>query len=295
MNQNFEENVSYFVEESFIKEKRNYRNTINDHIKEGLEFEYSFKKIEVAIYKKLDGVKFNPVYKDLVYLLEKIKENYGPEKFNKAINSEDFQEELIIQNLTVDEFINIHKEYQAEFEVLKFHHQNREIFKRYFMIKYNNELKDKINYYDLNLYQGGRKNDSLVIKEVERLHLILDPPSKSKNYKLEKFGIELTTKDVAVFMILFKTYYKLNISSYVEFVALSRLIFDDLHFNIKDSEAKLGTSIKRYIKCEGLLAGDFNFDTTQKKILEILSDINLKDFKKYIKKVDNDKFESLIK
>jgi len=70
MNQNFEENVSYFVEESFIKEKRNYRNTINDHIKEGLEFEYSFKKIEVAIYKKLDGVKFNPVYKDLVYLFK---------------------------------------------------------------------------------------------------------------------------------------------------------------------------------------------------------------------------------
>jgi hypothetical protein len=293
--QNIEKVLNEFVEVSFIKKKQNYRNIIKDHIKDGFEFENSYTKIETAIYKKLDDVKFNPVYNNLIYLLNKIKKGYAIDKFNKAIRSEEFQVELKKQNKTLDEFISIHKEYQAEFEVLKFHHQNREIFKKYFMIKYNPKLKDKIDYYDLNLYRGGRENNSLVIREIERLHLILDPPSKSKNYKLEKFGIELTTKDVAVFMILFKTYYKLNISSYVEFVALSRLIFDDLHFNIKDSEAKLGTSIKRYIKCEGLLAGDFNFDTTQKKILEILSDINLKDFKKYIKKVDNDKFESLIK
>ncbi|MCF6222896.1 MAG: hypothetical protein L3J34_04120 [Flavobacteriaceae bacterium] len=293
--QNFEENVNVFVEESFIIEKRNYSNIIKDHIKESFEYEISFNKIEAAIYKKLNDVKFNPVYKDLIYLLEKIKKDYGIDKFNKAIRSNEFQEELKAQNKTLDEFISIHKEYQAEFEVLKFHHQNREIFKNYFMIKYNPELKDKIDYYDLNLHRGGRENDSLANKEVERLHLILNPPSKNKGKKLEKYGLNLSTKDVAVFMILFKDYYNIKFNSYVEFTELSRLFFDDLHLNIKDNEVKLGTSIKRYIKGKELLAGDFNFDTSQKKILEILLDINLKDFKKYIKKVDLDKFKSLIK
>lgn len=294
MEQNFEENVNYFVEESFKKEKLNYRNIIKDHIKGGFEFEYSFKKIEAEIYKKLNDVKFNPVYNDLIYLVNKIKKDYGIDKFNKAINSDEFQEELKIKNTTVDQFVNIHKEYLAEFEVLKFHHQNREIFKRYFMIKYNPKLKDKIDYYDLNLYRGGRENDSLVIREVERLHLIFNSSSKNKDYKLEKYGIELTTKDIAVFMILFKAYYKLNFSSYVEFIALSRLIFDDLHFNFKDGDAKHGTSIKRYIKGEDLFAGKFNYLESINKILEILSEIDLKDFKKYVKITEIDKFKRLI-
>ena len=294
MEQNFKENVNYFIEESFIKEKQKYRNIIKDHIKEGFEFENSYHKIETAIYKKLDDVKFNPVYKDLVYLLNKIEKGYGVDKFNKAIRSEEFEEELKIQNKTVDEFISIHKEYQAEFEVLKFHHQNREIFKRYFMIKYNSKLKDKIDYYDLNLYRGGRENDSLVINEAERLHLILNPPSKSKNYKLEKYGTKLSTKDVAVFMILFKDYYKISFSSYVEFIELSRLFFDDLHFNFKAGDAKLGTSIKRYIRGEDLFAGKFDYEESKNRILKILSEIDLKGFEKYIKKTKINKFKSLI-
>ena len=295
MKQNFEENVNYFIEESFIKEKQKYRNIIKDHIKEGFEFENSYHKIETAIYKKLDDVKFNPVYKDLIYLLEKIKKGYAIDKFNKAIDSEEFQEELKIKYTTVDQFIHIHKEYQAEFEVLKFHHQNREIYKRYFMIKYNPKLKDKIDYYDLNLYRGGRENDSLVINEVERLHLILNPPSKNKNYKLEKFGIELTTKDIAVFMILFKDYYKINLTSYLYFFALSRLFFDDLHFNFKAGDTKLGTSIKRYIKGEDLFAGKFDYQDSKNKILGILSEIDLKDFKKYVEIIQINKFKRLIK
>lgn len=294
MEQNFEENVNYFIEVSFIKEKQNYRNIIKDHLKDGLEFENSYNKIETAIYKKLDDVKFNPIYNDLIYLLNKIKKGYAIDKFNKAIISEEFQEELNTQNKTLDEFISIHKEYQAEFEVLKFHHQNSEIFKLYFMIKYNPKLKDKIDYYDLNLYRGGRENDSLVIKEVERLHLILHPPSKSKNSKLEKYGTKLTTKDVAVFMILFKNYYKINFSSYVEFIELSRLFFDDLHINFKAGDAKLGTSIKRYIRGEDLFAGKFDYEESKNRILKILSEIDLKGFEKYVIITQIDKFKSLI-
>lgn len=294
MKQNFEKMINEFVEESFKKEKLNYRNIIKDHIKEGLKFEKSNNKIDIAIYKKLDDVKFNQVYKDLAYRLEKIQEDYGIDKFNKAIDSEEFQEELKIKNTTVDQFIHLHKEYLAEFEVLKFHHQNREIYKRYFMIKYNPKLKDKIDYYDLNLYRGGRENDSLVINEVERLHLILNPPSKNRNYKLEKYGTKLTTKDVAVFMILFKDYYKINFSSYVEFIELSRLFFDDLHFNFKDGDSKLGTSIKRYIRGEDLFAGKFDYEESKSEILKILSEIDLKSFEKYIKKTKINKFKSLI-
>jgi len=292
---NLEQKVKEFVEESFKKEKLNYRNIIKDHIKEGFKFEKSYNKIDIGINRKLDDAKFESVYKDLSNRLEKIQEDYGIDKFNKAITSEEFQEELKTKNTTEDQFINIHKEYLAEFEMLKFHHQNREIFKKYFMIKYNPKLKDKIDYYDLNLYPGGRENDSLVNTEVERLHLILYPPSKSKNYKLEKYGIELTTKDIAVFMILFKDYYKINLTSYVEFVALSRLIFDDLHFNFKAGDTKLGTSIKRYIKGEDLFAGKFDYQDSKNKILGILSEIDLKDFKKYVEIIQFNKFKRLIK
>lgn len=294
MEQNFEENIILFVEESFKKEKINYHNIIKDHIKEGYKYEKSYTKIEGDIYQKLNNKQFDSDYKDLANSLEKIKDDYAIDKFNKALYSEGFQEELKSKNKTLEEFIQLHKSHKKEFEVLVFHHQNREIFKRYFMIKYNNELKDKIDFYDLNLYRGGRENNSLVINEAERLYLILNPPSKNKNYKLEKIGIELTTKDIAVFMILFKAYYKLNISSYVEFVALSRLIFDDLHYNINSGDAKLGTSIKRYIKGEDLFLGKFNYNKSINKILEILSEIDLKDFKKYIKLTPINKFKSLI-
>ena len=112
---------------------------------------------------------------------------------------------------------------------------------------------------------------------------------------LEKYGIELTTKDIAVFMILFKDYYKINLTSYVEFVALSRLFFDDLHFNFKAGDTKLGTSIKRYIKGEDLFAGKFDYQDSKNKILGILSEIDLKDFKKYVEIIQINKFKRLIK
>ena len=87
MKLNLEKKVNEFIEESFIKEERNYRNIIKDHIKDGFEFENSYNKIEADIYKKLDDVKFNPVYNDFIYLLNKIKKGYGVDKFNKAIRS----------------------------------------------------------------------------------------------------------------------------------------------------------------------------------------------------------------
>jgi len=72
------------------------------------------------------------------------------------------------------------------------------------------------------------------------------------------------------------------------------LIFDDLHYNINASDAKHGTSIKRYIKGEDLFAGKFNYYESINKILEILSEIDLKDFKKFVKITEIDKFKSLI-
>ena len=295
MKQNIEEVVNEFVEESFKKEKINYRNIIKDHIKEGFKFEKSYNKIEGDIYQKLNNKQFDSDYKDLVYSLEKTKDDYAIDKFNKAIYSEGFQEELKSKNKTLEEFIQLHKDYKKEFEVLVFHHQNREIFKNYFMIKYDDNIKNRISFNDLKLFRGGRENNSDVITEAERLNRILFPPSKSKKYKLEKYGISLTTRDIAVFMTLFKTYYKINFNNYVEFIVLSRLIFDDLHYNILEGDSKLGTSIERYLNGKELFTSKFNFETSQKKILEVLSDINLKDFKKYIKKVEIDKFESLIK
>ena len=95
-------------------------------------------------------------------------------------------------------------------------------------------------------------------------------------------------------MIIYKAYYKLNIISYVEFVALSGLLFDDIHYNMNAGDAKLGTSIKRYIKGEDLFAGKFNYYESKRKILRTLSNINLKGFKKYAEKTEKEKFKSLI-
>jgi len=292
--QNYEEYVNYFVEESFKKEKINYRNIIKDHIKEGFKFEKSYNKIEGDIYQKLNNKQFDSDYKDLVYSLEKTKDDCAVDKFNKAIYSEEFQEELKSKNQTLEEFIQLNKDYKKEFEVLVFHHQNREIFKNYFMIKYDDNIKNRISFNDLKLFRGDRENNSDVIAEAERLNRILFPPSKSKNYKLEKYGISLTTRDIAVFMTLFKTYYKINFNNYAEFIVLSRLIFDDLHYNILAGDSKLGTSIERYLNGKELFTSKFNFETSKIKILEMLSDINLNDFKKYIKKTEIDMFESLI-
>ena len=293
MKLNLEKKVKEFVEESFRKEKLNYRNTIKNHIAEGFTFEKSDNIIETSINKKLDDVKFDRVYKDLSYSLRKIEEGYNKEEFDKAISSEEFQNELKIKNTTVDQFINIHKEYLAENEVLKFHHQNREIFKKYFMIKYNDKLKYKIDYNDLNLYRGG-ENEGFVNIEVERLGLILNPPSKNKEYKLQKYGKGLTTRDVSVFMNLFKVYYKIDVSSDVEFVNITKLFFDDLHYNIEAGDSTLGTSIDRFLNGKELLSGKFNFEESKERILEILSTTNLKDFKKYVEKVKTNKFESLV-
>jgi len=291
---NLEQKIKEFVEESFKKDELIYRNVIESHIKDGLEFEYSFKKIEDIIYKKLDDEKFNPDYKDLAKSLEKIKKNYGNDEFNKTITSGKFQEELKIKNTTVDQFIHLHKEYLAENEVLKFHDLNREIFKRYFMIKYSDEQKYKIYYSDLKLFHGGEDNNSLVNKEVNRLDSILKPQSKSKNYKLKKYGKDLTTQDIAVFMILFKAYYKIKVDTQVEFVNIIKLFFDDLHYNMEAGDPTRGTSIEWYLIKKKLYKSKFNFEESREKVLGILSNINLKNFKKYVENVEEDKFKSLL-
>ena len=296
MKENYEETVKEYVDHEFVHELNFYKTKIEENISKGLSFKKSFENIEKDLKSSLDSIVYD---RHFLYLKEKLKDiekDYGIDKLNNAIYSEAFQKELESKIYNLDDFIFYHLQYLDEEEILKFHYQNKAVFERYFKIKYDDKLKNKVNYDDLELVRDKRENDGITIDECTRLDKILNPQKKKMHsYRLQKRGLKLSTKDIAVFMILFKDYYKIKFNSYVEFTELSRLFFDDLHFNMEASDAKLGTSIKRYIKGEDLFAGDFNFDTSKNKVFDILTGIDLKGFKKYIEKVEINKFKKLIK
>lgn len=300
MEENFEEeDFEWFINEMIDNhlhyELIRYKDKIEKDIIEGVKFKKSFKKMESSLKSPLDSILYDKDYLYLKDCIRKIEKDYAFDKLNKAAYSKAFQKKLkkVLHNL--DSFMELHSQYIADEELLKFHYQNKAIFKRYFKIKYNDKLKDKVKYDDLKLCKGNPENNGITNDECNRLDEILNPQKKQiETLRLQKCGIELTTKDVAVFMILFKAYYKINFSSYVEFRELSMLIFDDLHHNFEAGDSKLGTSIKRYIKGEDLFAGNFDYNISKSKILEMLSKINLKDFKKYIDTTGIDKFNSLI-
>ena len=288
--------VVEFVKEIFEEEIDSYKSSIKYSLKEGKSFRKSFKDLEDHINWQIKNVENEYLYTELRDCFQNIEKDFEINKLTKAAYSKKFQFELELKATSLNEFLDNHVEYLAHNEVLKFHYQNKAIFERYFKIKYNDKLKDQVKYDELILCKGDPENDSKTIAEWTRLEEILNPPKKKViNRQLQKRGLKLSTKDVAVFMILFKDYYKIKFDSYVEFTELSRLFFDDLHFNMLAGDAKLGTSIKRYIKGEDLFAGDFNFDTSKNKVFDILTGIDLKGFKKYIEKVEINKFKKLIK
>jgi hypothetical protein len=294
--QNFDKTINEYVDKNFEKEKRDYKIKIKKHLKEGLTFKRSFKHIENEIQQKIDQLESDVSYKYLKEQFQNIGEGYQFNEYNNTANSEEFSNELALKNLDIFTFLEKHKKYLVVDELKRFHKQNKAIFERFFKIKYDDRLKYKVDYEDLVLCKGNPKNDGETIDQWNRLEEILNPPKKKNiKLKLQKYSTDLSTKDIAVFMILFKSYYKLSFSSYVEFVNLSRLIFDDLHYNFKSGDAKMGTSIKRYIKGEDLFAGNFKYEQAKNKILKVLSEINLKDFKKYIEITEIDKFKKLIR
>lgn len=288
--------VTEFVEEIFEEEIDSYKSSVEYNLKDGKSFIKSFEDLEDYIKWQIKNVENELFYPELRDCFQNIEKDFEINKLTKAAYSKKFQFELESNATSLNMFLDNHVEYLAYNEVLKFHYQNKAVFERYFKIKYNDKLKNRVKYDELILCKGDPENDSKTIAEWTRLEEILNPPKKKAiNRQLQKRGLKLSTKDVAVFMILFKDYYKIKFNSYVEFTELSRLFFDDLHFNMEAGDAKLGTSIKRYIKGEDLFAGDFNFDSSKNKVFDILTGIDLKGFKKYIEKVEINKFKKLLK
>lgn len=298
MKQNFDNIINEHIDENFEIEKDNYKIKIEKYIKEGYLFERSFDEIENDIQQKIDQLESNTSYKDLKELFQYIENGYqsdSPNKYGKTANSKKFIKELNSKDMTLESFIEKHKDYLVLDVMRSFHKQNKAVFERYFKIKYDDKLKGEVSYNSLRLCKDDRKYDGITIDEWNRLEEILNPPKKRiSNHKLQKYGIDITTRDIAVFMILFKTYYKIDFNSYVEFVGLTRLLFDDLHYNFEAGDSILGTSIERYLNGKELFTSKFIYEHSKERVLGILSKSKLKDFKKYVKNVEIEKFKSLV-
>ena len=277
-----------------------YKKKIITYLKEGDDSNFFDREISDFYNMQYNTViKSNPKYPELKRIFIEIQDRKAIDKFNKAIRSGRFHDEINNKGISEDEFINLHAEITNIEDIKYVHIMNRDIVKSIFSIYYKSETRYRIDLKKLPIFNGRDNNN---IQETEnKLNKILHPQQKKQElYPLSLFDIQLTVREVATLIIFMCGHYNIKPQKKSHLLEIAYLIFGDINLELLMNTPTNNSSLYDFIVYgKGLFVKDkYKYATAKSKIIKAISYEENKKFilfKSYIENHDLNDFKRLIK
>ena len=296
LNQTPEEHFNEIFQNLFKLSLIDYKKMIINYLKEGDSWTVFNKEVLKLYDDEYNNFhKSNLKFIDLMRLFRKLKDRKDINKFNKAISSNKFEDELGLSPFAKSEFIKLYSQLTS-LETMKIvHSENRYIVRDIFSIYYDKDKKHKIDILNLPIFHGS---DSENIKKTKnKLEIILFPKPKKQNlYPLHLFGVEYSSREVATLVIFMQNFYNIKPKHKTDLVNIAYIIFGDINQDLQLNRKKNSSALNDFIRGDRLFT-DYNFDETKKKIIKSLKykgNTQFKSFISYIESQDLISFKNLI-
>ena len=270
---------------------------VKDFIKEGYsseKFYNSRQSVERDVRERLKRVYLDENTMSIIDSFRDTSREWNSFEYTRTFNDKSFK--IILDNSGLDYklFIKSHAIFDALYTFQKLSSNCISLVEKLIEIYNNDELKDQV---DIDTYDFIRFIDENNKEENKRLDCIISPNKEECNSSantsdqvIYKFGVGLSKKEIAIYMLFRKGHYKMNISK-SELAAESYLIFGDFDNAFLENKDAAATPIYQMLNEDAIFTKDFKYKKAISNIEGFLQTNETKRFTKLIKYIKQQKME----